>query len=150
MIFHATAMAFTAQLLGFAPGGPPECTPPSLRHQARDTATVQRLEKAWTVAFLTGDEAFEKCLLIPDFTEVLSDGSVKHLDDELALARKNTGKGLRIPDLPPGTVLLHGSVAAAYGVSGSTRRARYVDYYVWERGGWRVFFAQQTLIAPKP
>lgn len=129
-----------------------QCSRNELQHQSRDAATIQRLEKVWTGAYLKGDEALERCLLTPDFTEVLSDGSVKHLADELSLAGKNRGKNLPIPSSPLGTVLLHGNVAAAYGESGAVgpsgvhRRNRYVDYYVWEQGQWHAYFAQQTII----
>ena len=41
----------------------------------------------------------------------------------------------------------------AYGRSMSAsgaRTMRYADYYVWENGQWRVYFAQQTEIATNP
>lgn len=146
-LYHSTTVLFAST--GRADG---RCSRPELQSQSRDVATVQRLEKAWTLAFLSGDEELERCLLTPDFTEVLSDGSIKHLADELALARNNLGKNRPVPDIPAGTVLLHGNVAAAYGASppvsssATRRRMRYVDYYVWENGEWHVYFAQQTFI----
>ena len=77
---------------------------------------------------------------------------MKFLSDELALAKKNEGKSLPIPDLPEPTILLHGDVAVAYGSSqftgadGKTRKTRYADYYLWENGSWHAFFAQQTSV----
>ena len=124
-----------------------------LDKQKKDIATVQRLEHAWSVAYLRGNTAFERCLLAPDFMEILSDGAIKHLNDELALAKNNEGNNLPLSGLPAVTVHLRGNVAAAYGVSesktanGSTRRKHFVDYYVWEKTAWRVFFAQQTPIS---
>jgi hypothetical protein len=121
--------------------------------EKRDAATVERLETAWSVAYLQGDTNFERCLLTPDFTEILRSGEVKALSDELALAEKNKGKNLPIPDLPKVTVFIHGNVAVAHGVSKSTApdgtvlETRFADYYVWERGVWRAFFAQQTAIS---
>jgi|HubBroStandDraft_6_1064221.scaffolds.fasta_scaffold00014_44 hypothetical protein len=126
------------------------CTEPSLRHERRDAATVQRLENAWSIAYLRGDTDLERCLLAPDFTEILRTGEVKVFTDELAFAAKNRGKNLAIPDLPKSTVLIHGNVAVAYGTStsagadGQPRTMRFADYYVWEDGGWHAFFAQQT------
>lgn len=114
---------------------------------------MQRLERVWSLAYIRGDDEIEKCLLLPGFTEVLKDGSIKYLADELGFARKNTGRNLPIPILPVSTVLLHGNVAVAYGVSESTagdgthRSMRYVDYYLWEGGMWHAYFAQQTPIA---
>ncbi|HZR57703.1 MAG TPA: nuclear transport factor 2 family protein [Terriglobales bacterium] len=140
-------------LFNFAAHATANCARAELQHQAKDVAAVQRLEKAWSMAYLTGDADFEECLLTSDFTEIFGDGSIKHLEDELALARNNKGKNLAIPALPTSTVLLHGNVAAAHGMSeskgsdGKTHHRRFVDYYVWEHGRWRVYFAQQTLFA---
>jgi hypothetical protein len=126
------------------------CNLKPLLHQHRDVATVQHLEDEWSLAYLRGDTDFEQCLLTPDYTEIARSGEVKVLADELALAAKNKGKNLPIPDLPKSTVLLHGNVAVAFGMSGSTtsdgkqRKTRYADYYIWENGAWHAFFAQQT------
>lgn len=128
------------------------CNRPELQGQRRDAATIQRLEKAWSVAFVTGDAALESCLLLPDFTEIFGDGRMKHLGDELALARANHGKRLPTPDLPAEQVALHGDAAVAYGVSASKgadgliHRQWFADYYVWRDGAWHVYFAQQTPI----
>jgi hypothetical protein len=131
------------------------CDRPELHGQKRDAATIRRLERAWSVAFLTGDTQLESCLLLPAFTEILGDGRLQHLGDELALARANRGKRLPIPDFPDESVLLRGDAAVAYGVStskgadGQVRRQWFADYYVWDRGAWRVYFAQQTPIRPR-
>ena len=69
----------------------------ALKAQQRDAATIQRLENAWTVAYLKADTNFELCLLSSDFTEIVRSGEVKFLSDELAFARKNEGKNLPIP-----------------------------------------------------
>ena len=126
------------------------CGQEVLQHEHQDAATIQALETAWSVAYLNGDTDFERCLLTPDFTEILRDGSVKLLADELGFAAKNAGKHLTIPDLPKGTVFIHGDVAVAYGLSGSAdaqgvkHMTRYADYYIWEEGAWRAYFAQQS------
>jgi hypothetical protein len=128
------------------------CNLRPLLHQHRDVATVQHLEDEWSLAYLRGDTDFERCLLTPDFTEIVRSGEVKVLADELALAAKNRGKNLPILDFPKPTVLLHGNVAVAFGMSSSTtsdgklRQTRYADYYIWENGVWHAFFAQQTQI----
>jgi hypothetical protein len=128
------------------------CDLSQLRDEHKDAATIKRLENAWTIAYLKADTNFERCLLSADFTEIVRSGEVKFLPDELALAKKNEGKNLPIPDLPEPTVLLHGDVAVAYGSSqftspdGKTRKTRYADYYLWEDGSWHAFFAQQTSI----
>jgi hypothetical protein len=126
------------------------CQHSVLLHEHRDVATIESLELEWTRAFLRGDTGFEECLLTPDFAEIMRNGDIKHLPDELALAATNKAKPLPLGELPKGTVLLHGSVAVAYGrlQSGTSAQGlRYADYYVWENGRWRVFFAQQTEIA---
>ena len=132
------------------------CDTPVLRHQRRDIATLERLEQAWTTAYLTGDTDLERCILSDDFTEILRTGEVKTLLDELSLAAANQGKQLTIPEYPKGTVLLHGAVAVVYGTTstraldGSPREMQYADYYVWDPSGhWHAFFAQQTDVAKR-
>jgi hypothetical protein len=129
------------------------CRTTLLLHQRRDCATIARLEKAWTLAYLSGDSDLEKCILTSDFTEILRTGEVKVLKDELRFAEENRGKNLNIPDSPRGTILLHGNVAVAYGSSisktadGTLPKLRYADYYVWDGRQWHAFFAQQTQIS---
>jgi hypothetical protein len=129
------------------------CHIPALLRQHRDVATIEFLEREWTRAYLRGDTEFEECLLTPDFREIIRGGDIKHLSDELALAAKNKAKPLPLKELPNGTVLLHGTVAVAYGRSQNGAGApamRYADYYVWENGHWRVYFAQQTEVVANP
>jgi hypothetical protein len=152
MLPYSNFLIIAACFFSLAACADDKCSRAELQGQSRDIATVQRLENAWSIAYLKGDEDLEECLLTPDFTEILGDGSIKHLQDELALARNNKGKGLIIPSFPATTVLLHGSVAAAYGTSesegsnGKRRQKRFVDYYVWEDREWHVYFAQQTFL----
>jgi hypothetical protein len=114
----------------------------------------QKLERAWSIAFLSGDTEFEACLLTPDFLEIRRNGQIHHLDDELAMAGKNKGKAVLDLNLPPSTVHMHGEVAVAYGVSpvkivdGKKQQSYFADYYVWENGGWHAYFAQQTVFFP--
>ncbi|MGH7533797.1 MAG: nuclear transport factor 2 family protein [Gemmatimonadales bacterium] len=118
---------------------------PAFRGERRDTTTIVRLERAWNDAFLLGDTAAERCLLTPDFTEILRDGQVKALADELGFATQNIGRHLTPPVSPALSVLLHGDVAVAYGtVDGRSGATQYADFYVWDAGRWRAFFAQQT------
>ncbi len=131
-----------------------DCDRPTLAHQQRDAATIQRLETAWSIAYLTGDTEFLACLLTPDFTEIMSGGSINHLREELALAAKNKGKPADNPSLPPVNVHLHGNVAVGYGVTtkrlnGNPHSSYFADYYVWENGAWHVYFAQQTAFTPQ-
>ena len=127
------------------------CDIPVLRHQHRDVATIEVLELEWSRAYLRGDTHFEECLLTADFSEIMRNGDIKHLADELGFAEKNKASPLPMGETPKGTVLLHGNVAVAYGRSqgaNGARAMRYADYYVWEGGHWRAYFAQQTEIAP--
>lgn len=139
-----------AWLLPLASQAEDVCRQKPLLEQHEDAATIQNLEAAWSIAYLRGDTDFERCLLTPDFTEIMRDGEVKLLADELGFAEKNKGKDLPIPVMPMSTVLIHGDVAVAYGTSkstvtaGKTRTTRYADYYIWEKGSWHAFFAQQT------
>lgn len=147
-------LPLTAHASGGKSGSAPRCEMQPLLHQHRDAATIQRLERAWSLAYLRGDTDLEDCLLTPDFTEIMRTGEVKVLKDELEFAERNKGKNLKAPDAPDGTVLLHGDVAVAYGTSKSTapdgavREVRYADYYVWHDGKWRAFFAQQSQVPP--
>jgi len=125
------------------------CSDPALQNQTQDAVTIQRLEKAWSAAFLKGNVEVERCLLLPEFTEIFGDGRIEHLEDELNLARANQGKDLPIPAFRLANVLIHGNVAVAFGTSESKgtvnkRRWWYADYYVWEKDQWHVYFAQQT------
>lgn len=143
-------LAFLAWLSPMASQAEAACGQKSLLDQHEDAATIQGLEAAWSIAYLSGDTDLERCLLTPDFTEIMRNGAVKLLADELGFAEKNKGKDLPIPPMPKSTVLIHGNVAVAYGISRSTgadgkaRGTRYADYYVWEAGSWHAFFAQQT------
>lgn len=126
------------------------CDHPALAHQARDQATIVRLEHVWNAAFLNGDTALERCLLSPDFTEIMRSGEVKHLADELGFAAKNSGHPLPDPGAPAPDVLLHGDVAVAYAeVKGKAGATRYADFYVWDGSAWHAYFAQQTPVTPK-
>jgi hypothetical protein len=127
---------------------------PELQHQHQDAATVRHLETAWSVAFLRGDTQLMGCLLIPEYTEIMRSGALKHRSDELEMAAKNQGKNLAIPDLPQADVLLHDNVAVAFGQSltpgpdGQVIARRFADSFVWEQGRWRAVFSQQTPVAP--
>jgi Domain of unknown function (DUF4440) len=151
MKFPATyQLLFCICLIVFAGSARADCNRPALAHQQRDTATIQRLETAWTLAFLSGDTEFEACLLTADFTEIMSSGNINHLSEELALAEKNKGKAVTVPTMPPTTIHIHGDVAVAYGISseklidGKPHKSYFADYYVWQNGAWHVYFAQQT------
>lgn len=125
----------------------PNCAMPALAAQHHDAATIRRLEHAWSVAFLTGDTAFEQCLLLPGFTEIHRNGSITNLADELALAARNRGKPLPTNNIAGVTVIVHGDAAVAYGTSFSgitSKHTTFADYYVWDGGVWRVYFGQQT------
>lgn len=153
MTLRRTQLAFYIYLMVFTANARADCARPVLAHQLRDAATIQRLETAWTLAYLTGDTDFEKCLLTPDFTEIMSNGSINHLSEELALADANNGKAVTSPKMPTITVLIHGDVAVAYGISaekvidGKPHKSYFADFYLWKDGSWRVYFAQQTSFA---
>ena len=140
-------------LIALASEARADCARPELAHQKQDAVTIQSLENSWSRAFLSGDTAFEACLLAADFLEIRSDGKINHLADELALAAKHKGQNSKMADLPAPTVHLHGDVAVAYGVSpvkmieGKPHQSYFADYYVWKDGSWHVYFAQQTLFA---
>ena len=146
LLFSICSIAFTADARA-------DCARPALAHQRRDAATIQKLESAWSLAYLTGDAEFEACLLTPDFTEIMSNGSINHLSEELELAEKNKGKAVTPPKMPLITIHIHGDVAVAYGISseklidGKPHRSYFADYYVWKNGVWRVYFTQQTSFA---
>ncbi len=128
-----------------------DCSRPELANQSKDEATVIRLERAWSVAHMTGDTEFEACLLTPDFTEIRSDGKINVLSDEMALAEKHKGQKADTSILTTPTVHIHGNVAVAYGASdwkasdGKMHKFYYADYYVWENGAWHAYFGQQTI-----
>ena len=73
---RSTLFLVSLCLVVFTADARADCLHPALAHQRRDAATIQRLEMAWTVAFLTGDTEFEACLLTGDFTEIMSNGTI--------------------------------------------------------------------------
>jgi hypothetical protein len=152
LVWFLPGALLIAALPAAAQGG---CDLPGLGHQLKDAPTVQRLEDAWSLAYLKGDTEFEKCLLVPEFTEIVRSGELKTLEDELRMAANNRGKNLPVPSMPRATILIHDNVAVAYGESLLTsgvnsKRTRYADFYVWKNGRWHVFFAQQTAVEGKP
>jgi hypothetical protein len=153
MVRQVWAFLFCVFVAISAVGVEAQCARPVLADQKKDVETIQKLEKAWSMAFLSGDTEFEVCLLTADYMEIRSNGQIHHLDDELALAGKNKGKAAGNVDLPASEVHIHGDVAVAYGVSpervvdGKKQRSYFADYYVWENGGWRAYFAQQTVFS---
>lgn len=126
------------------------CNFPQLKNQQEDAATIQRLEMAWTEAYLRGDTGLMSCLLAPDFTEIMRSGELKSLSDELAMAEKNRGKDLKMSEMPRIRVLLHENAAVTYGKTivtsndGKSLTRWYSDTYLWKDGQWHAFFAQQT------
>src|SRR3954464_6522902 len=121
-------------LISLASDASADCSRPELAHQQRDAETVRRLESAWTHAFLTGDTEFEACLLAAAFTEIMRDGSISHLSDELAKAAKNKGKTMPNIALPAINIHLHDDVAVACGISsdkvvdGKHQKSYFADY----------------------
>ena len=143
------AAAFLSGAMPLVAQAADDCGQAVLKGERKDVATIQALERAWSVAFLRGDTAFERCLLTPDFTEITRDGAVKSLAEELALAAQNRGKGLPPPAPLQIPVMIHGDVAVAYVAVPRSRDGRAfsiynADYYVWEGGVWRAYFSQQT------
>jgi hypothetical protein len=126
------------------------CDNQAFVNEKKDAPTVLRLESAWNSAFLGGDTESMTCLLTPDFTEIMRNGSIYHRSDELALTQKNRAMAKAVPALPQITVLLHNDVAVAYGLASELRikgvlyKNYYADYYVWTNGSWHAFFAQWT------
>ena len=126
------------------------CNVPELAGQHHDAETVQKLETAFTGAFLKGDTDFEKCLLLPNYAEVSRSGKWRDLSDELAGTARNRGKNLSVPAMPKVDVLMHGDVAVAHGLftftapDGKSMSTRFSDVYVWKGNAWHVLFSQQT------
>src|SRR5215469_8719676 len=112
MTHSRTILVFITLLLCALPlRATTSCNLPELMHQRKDAETVQRLDAAWTTAFLHGDTRFLGCLLIPEFTEIMRSGALKFFSDELDMAAKNRGKNLENSESPKTTVLIHGNVA---------------------------------------
>lgn len=131
------------------------CNRPELANQKKDADTVIRLEHAWSDAYMRGDSDFEACLLLPGYQEIRSNGKLDDLTAELAGAAKNKGKNLPPVEFHAPQILIHDDVAVAHAdvhykdAKGVDHETHYADYYHWENGGWRVFFAQQTSV-PTP
>ncbi|WP_158750079.1 nuclear transport factor 2 family protein [Acidobacterium sp. S8] len=124
------------------------CNSPSLLNQDHDEATIQRLEDAWSAAYSTGDVEFERCLLLPSYSEVKRNGKVGNLTDELNGAAKNKGKTYT-PSGAKSEVSMYGDVAVAHGrfsypgPDGKQMTTRSSDVYVWKDAGWRVIYSHR-------
>ena len=127
------------------------CDPQGVVPQQKDAATIQQLEKSWTLAIAAGDSSFERCLLTPDFTEVMSTGEIKTLADELGNTAKNKGQNRPPPSMPQVTVSIHDNVAVAYAIWNPADASRKpdltTDFFIWQNNSWRVFFSQSTRIS---
>jgi hypothetical protein len=127
-----------------------DCNIPELANQKHDAATVQRLENAFSIAFLKGDTNFEKCLLLPNYAETSRSGKWRTLSDEIETASRNRGRNLSVPEMPKVDVLMHGDTAIAHGIftftsaDGKTMTTRFSDVYVWKDDAWHVLYSQQT------
>lgn len=140
-------------LIALAPIAEAACKSPAFRHEKKDVSTILALENEWNAAFQRGDTESVGCLLTVDFTEIMRNGIVLHRSDELAMTEKNRTHPKAAPVLPPIKVLLHGTVAVAYGlasehqVQGVVQKNFYADYYMWNGGSWHAFFAQWTQVS---
>ena len=74
MTFRTMQLLFFVCLIAFTTDATADYHRLALAHQRRDAGTIQRLENAWTLAYLSGDAEFEACLLTPDFTEIMANG----------------------------------------------------------------------------
>jgi hypothetical protein len=113
------------------------CNLRSLAHQQRDEATIQNLETAWNIAMSRGDTDFELCLLTPDFMEILPNGELKTLTDQLGFTEKNQEQNKPVAELPKIKVLIHGNVAVAHATWKPTEANRKpdqtADFFIWEK-----------------
>ena len=132
------------------------CTAPLLLAQTRDAETIRRLEKAWQTTTFARNAELEQCLLDRGFIEILSDGKIKKFEDELATTKGKKGPFLtRVPSTKT-SIFVHGRAAVAYGrintnlPSAESRAIPFVDYFVWDRGLWHVYFSRQSDRPPKP
>lgn len=146
MLCAAAGLFLTTNQQTFAENG---CKLPALQHQSHDEATIERLEEAWSAAYSTGDVEFERCLLLPGYTEVKRNGKTGDLTDELNGAAKNKGKTYTSSG-QKSDVSMYGDTAVAHGLftfpgpDGKPMSTRSSDVYVWKDGAWHVLFAQQT------
>jgi len=150
-VTNSLSCTFAALLFAiFTTNAGATCNNRAFVNEKRDVSTILILENAWNLAFLGGDTESMTCLLTPDFTEIMRNGSIYHRSDELALTEKNRGMAKKAAALPQITILLHDDVAVAYGlasehrVNGISYKNYYADYYLWTNGSWHAFFAQWT------
>lgn len=148
---HSLSCTLAAFLFAiFATNAGATCNNEAFVNEKRNVSTILTIESEWNSAFLGGDTEFMTCLLTPDFTEIMKNGSVYHRSDELALTKKNRSTVKKAAALPQITVLLHDDVAVAYGlasehqIKGILHKNYYADYYVWTNGSWHAVFAQWT------
>lgn len=113
-----------------------------------DQDTVRELNAGYVRAFMHSDAAWYDRYLMPDFTCILTNGTVVDRATFLDNARKpHTTKSYELSEV---SIRVHGGVALASAVGtwtrndGSTGRTRYVDVWVRTNREWKAVSAQLT------
>jgi hypothetical protein len=116
--------------------------------QTADVASLKRVEREWSDAFMHGKPEYIACLLAPDYASVSPKG-VHDLSWEVEHARKNKGSSAPIPDVPGTTYQVHGSTGVVrffHPADGKQPASYGSDIFSFQDGAWRALYSQHTYV----
>ncbi|MEO7730430.1 MAG: nuclear transport factor 2 family protein [Kofleriaceae bacterium] len=120
------------------------CKSIQTQNQARDEATIRRIEHDWLAAEMRGDASFLQCLLMPDYVNIDKAGHKHPGSDIIAHALNNVGKDREVPPIES-TIVVNGDAATAYSLSktrdkaGVWRDVHFIDSFLFRNGAWHSY-----------
>jgi len=127
-----------------AAAGIPDCASVSTQNQAKDEATIQRIEQDWLTSEYRGNPQFLECLLEPDYRTSGRNGKVRTRKDVIDRVQQTTDPTREVPKLES-IVFVHGDSASAHSImhttdkAGNPREVHFVDAYTFHDGRWHAF-----------
>jgi ketosteroid isomerase-like protein len=92
------------------------CKAIQTQDQARDEATIRRIEQDWLADEMRRDARFLQCLLTPDYVNIDKNGHKHPRSDIIAHALKNAGRDREVRPIES-TIVVNGDAATAYSLS---------------------------------
>jgi hypothetical protein len=120
-----------------------------LGQQSADAASIKRVERAWTEAFLHGGTDYLQCLLTQDYVSVSAKGVPHDRSAIIGFAEKNKGKDTPMPSLPDPTIQIYGNTAVVQSDSPAAPDGKYPamyssDIFAFQDGAWHAVYSQHT------
>jgi hypothetical protein len=145
---HLLALALLSGL--FTPASAETCGD-LMKGLKPDVESVERVEREWTKAFLTGDIDYLECLLEPDYQSVWYAGQVRSRQEIIDKARTHRANPIPIPSFTAPTVQVHGAAAISRRdvdmrdpVTKESRKVRFLDIFSYYDGRWHALYTQDV------